>query len=284
MKKFFSIFFLLIPVLLCACGRTEEEAIEPDPHEGQVYVYDGYGFVWMTPIEGLERSPFAEADFRVDDDTPVYIGSEFTVEKGIDVSEHQLLIDWSKLQSEELDFAFVRCGYRGYTEGGIYEDDYFNANMQGAKNLGLKTGVYFCTQAINVAEAIEEANFVIELLQGWSIDLPVAYDWERMYTDEARAENLSVQTRTDCAVAFLETVKAAGYTPCIYYNRTIGYYEFDLSRFSDYVQWFSLPITPPDVIYPSFLYSIDIWQYSISESLPGISTEVDMDYIFTPVM
>ena len=282
MKKRLKIILFLCPVLLAcllsACGKKEEPV---DPHAGQVRVYDGYDYVWMTPLEGVERSAFTVEDFEMQGDTPVYTGNDYTVEKGIDVSEHQLNIDWNAVGNAGLDFAYIRCGRRGYTEGGLYEDEYFRANMQGAKNAGLKIGVYFATQATNVAEAIEEAEFVIDLLKEYSIDLPVAYDWERMFTDEARAENLDVTTMTDCAVAFCGTLKNAGYEPCMYYNRTIGYYRYDLTRLTDYSVWFSLPVTPPDVTFPSFLYKTDIWQYSISGSVPGVPTEVDLDYIFT---
>lgn len=271
---------LFLLVSISSCGKEEPEI--PDPHAGQVNVYDGYGYVWMTPLEGVERNSFAVDQFSMQDDTPVYIGSDYTVLKGIDVSEHQLEIDWNQVGQEDLDFVFIRCGRRGYTQGGLYEDEYFRQNIAGAKAAGLKVGIYFATQATTVAEAIEEAQYTVDLLKDYSIDLPVAYDWEKMYTDEARAENLDVTTLTDCAVAFCETVKAAGYTPAVYYNRTIGYYRYDLTRLTPYTVWFSLPVTPPDVTFPSFLYHLDIWQYSISGTLPGIPTEVDFDYFFLP--
>lgn len=283
MKKRLATVLLIIlcALLLAACGRKEE--LPPDPHAGKVEVYDGYGYVWMTPLEGVERSDFTVDDFVMQGDTPVYSGDKYTVMKGIDVSEHQLDIDWSQVEDAGLDFVFIRCARRGYTEGGLYEDEHFRDYMEGAKSAGLKVGVYFATQATTAAEAIEEAEYVIDILKDYQIDLPVAFDWERMYTDEARAENLSQTTMTDCAVAFCETVKNAGYEPCMYYNRTIGYYRFDLTRLTDYTVWFSLPVTPPDVTFPSFLYKINIWQYSITGHIPGIPTEVDLDYIFTPV-
>ena len=282
MKRRIALLLLLILCLsfLCSCGKKEPEPV--DPHAGQVRVYDGYDYVWMTPLEGVERNVFTVDDFSMQGDCPVYQGSASSVQKGIDVSEHQLEIDWPQVAESGIDFVFIRCGRRGYTEGGLYEDEYFRRNIEGARAAGLSVGVYFATQAVSVAEAIEEANFVIDTIKDYRIDLPVAFDWERMYTDEARAENLTVTTMTDCAVAFCETIKNAGYEPAVYYNRTIGYYRYDLTRLVPYTVWFSLPVTPPDVTFPSFLYHIDIWQYSISGTLAGIPTEVDFDYIFTP--
>lgn len=282
MKRFI---ILLIIACMCltmfsACGKKEEYI---DPHEGQVEVYDGYGYVWMTPVEGVERNQFVKEDFTMQGDVPVYTGSSYTVLKGFDVSEFQHQIDWQALKNQGLDFVIIRCGRRGYTQGGLFEDTCFRQNIEGAQSIGLKIGVYFYTQAVTVAEAIEEANFVIDLIKDYNVTMPVGWDWEKLYTDEARAENLDIETLTNCTVAFCDTIKNAGYEPAVYYNRTIGYYRYDLSRLTDYTVWFSLPVTPPDVTYPSFLYKIDMWQYSISSTLPGISTEVDLNYIFVPV-
>ena len=268
---------ILCLVLLSSCGKKESEEI--DPHAGQVYVYDGYDYTWMTPLEGVERNVFTVDDFEMVGDIPIYNGSEYSVKKGIDVSEFQHEINWQQT-AENIDFAVIRCGYRGYTEGGLHEDIYFRNNMAGASDAGLDIGIYFTTQAINVSEALEEAEYVLDLIKDYNINLPIFIDWERNYTDEARAENLDVETLTNCTIAFCEKIKNAGYEVGVYYNRTIGYYRYDLSKLTQYKTWFSLPVTPPDVTYPSFLYKIDYWQYSISGSVPGVPTEVDLDYIF----
>ena len=281
MKKlnyiFTLIFIFILVLILSACGKEVEVV---DPHAGQEYIYDGYGYVWMTPLEGIDRSPFTVDDFIMNNDTPVYTGNEYTILKGIDVSEFQHEISWNTVKSYGLDFAIIRCGYRGYTEGGLHEDIYFKRNMEGAAADNIDIGIYFTTQAITVAEAIEEANYVLNLINGYKISLPVFLDWERNYTDEARAENIDVETLTNCAIAFCQTIKNAGYDTGIYYNRTIGYYRYDLTRLTDFLVWFSLPVTPPDVTYPSFMYRMDYWQYSINGTVPGIPTEVDLDYMF----
>ena len=103
--------------------------------------------------------------------------------------------------------------------------------------------------------------------------------WEKISSDDARTNGLPVEIRTDCAVAFCETIKNAGYTPAIYFNRNIGYYGYDLSRLTDYEFWFALP----EAGYPSFYYAVDSWQYSFNEYVPGIETETDMNLLFLPV-
>ncbi len=283
MKKKCLLAFLLavVSVAFSACSLGKPKPT-PDPHAGQVYLYDGYDWVWYTPVEGVETNAFTRADFTYLEGEPVYMGSGYRVQKGIDVSEHQREIDWNQVAAKHLDFCYVRAGRRGYTEGGLFEDIYFQRNMQGAARCGLQLGVYFFSQAITVSEAIEEANWVLEHIKSFNVTLPITFDWEKVDDPAARTTGLDVATLTDCAVAFCETIRRAGYEPCIYYNRTTGYYRYDLSRLTPYKVWFALPCTPPDVIWPSFYYHFDLWQYSLTGQIPGISVETDLDFLFIP--
>ena len=282
MKKRCILIILILSLTVSCFTGCSKESEEIDPHEGMVYIYDGYDWIWYTPIEGLEVNDLSKDDFSYENGMPNYIGDKFDILQGIDVSEHQLEINWPMVALQNYDFAYIRLGRRGYTEGGLFTDEYYETNMAGAKEAGLKRGVYFFSQAISVSEAIEEAEYVIDKLKGYDIDLPVAYDWEKVEDPSARTANTSKDTITDCTIAFCETIKKAGYEPIVYYNRTSGYYRFDLTRLQDYKVWFSLPCTPPDVTFPSFYYHIDMWQYSISDTVPGIKVETDMNYIFVP--
>ena len=279
MKKFICFVLLFVLCLhLCACGKKPEPV---DPHAGQVYLYDGYDWVWYTPLADVPLNSFTKDDFSYVAGAPHYTGDRFTVKRGMDVSEHQLEINWNTVNaSTDFDFCYIRAGRRGYTQGGIFEDEYFDRNYSGAVQCGMEIGVYFFSQAINVSEAIEEAEWLLNRIKGYRIDLPITFDWEKVDAADARTANVDVATLTDCAVAFCETIRRAGYTPCVYYNRTTGYYRYDLSRLKNYYVWFALPCTPPDVTYPSFYYRFDMWQYSLSGSIPGISVETDLDYMF----
>ena len=284
-KRLFAVLLAAAAMLsIAACGIKKADApVETeDPHKGQVYIYDGNGYIWYTPVEGAEVNPLTKSDFDYIDDTPIYKGAVYDVKKGIDVSEHQLEIDWSQLKNENLDYAYIRVGRRGYTEGGIFEDKYFERNLSGAKSIGLETGVYFFSQAINVSEAIEEANWVIDKIKDKDITLPVVFDWEEQKTDDSRTRGLDGKTVTDCAVAFCETVKNAGYIPCVYFYRLPGYYLYDILRLQQFTLWFALPCTPPDVTFPSFYYKINMWQYTNSAILPGVPVECDLNYWFIP--
>lgn len=262
-------------VLMLTHREPQEEA---DPHAGQVYIYDGFDWVWMTPLEGVPVNELTEEFFTVESGKIKYTGSDYEVLRGIDVSEHQLDIDWQQVAGAGIDYAYIRVGRRGYTEGGLFEDPYFKANVQGAQAAGLKVGVYMFSQAITVQEAIEEARFVLERISDYNITLPVVFDWEKIESGDARTAGLTMEGRTDCAVAFCETVKNAGYVPCIYFNRNLGYYGYDLTRLTGYEFWFALPESG----FPNFYYAADMWQYSFTESVPGIVVETDMNLWFIP--
>ena len=140
--------------------------------------------------------------------------------------------------------------------------------------------MYFFSQAISVQEAIEEAEFVLERIKDYNITLPVVYDWEKINGETAaRTDNLDFSILNDCAVAFCDTMKNAGYAPAIYFNRHLGYYGYDLSRMTDYDFWFALPESP----FPNFYYAVDMWQYSFTEQVPGIAEPTDMNLMFIPL-
>ena len=161
--------------------------------------------------------------------------------------------------------------------GRPFSGPWYEANITGAAAAGLDTGVYFFSQAINVGEAIEEAEFVIDNLKGYRVNLPVIYDWEQI-EDEARTDGLGAQTRTDCAVAFCRTIANAGYDAGVYFNRKLGYYGFDLSRLADYDFWVSVPGDFPD-----FYYACDFWQFSFEGAVPGIEGNADLSMRLIPV-
>lgn len=272
-----AVLVLAAAVVIVALSLRPEPV---DPHEGQVYIYDGFDWIWMTPLPGVEANSLTAEDFSNQSGRPTYTGSDYQVLRGVDVSEHQHEIDWAQVAASGVDYAYVRLGYRGYTEGGLFEDPYFRANVEGALANGLQVSVYFFSQAISVQEAIEEAEFVLERIKDYNITLPVVYDWEKINGETAaRTDNLDFSILNDCAVAFCDTMKNAGYAPAIYFNRHLGYYGYDLSRMTDYDFWFALPESP----FPNFYYAVDMWQYSFTEQVPGIAEPTDMNLMFIPL-
>lgn len=189
--------------------------------------------------------------------------------KGIDVSSHQGKIDWEKVKADGVDFAFLRLGGRGTTEGAIYLDQTFIYNVENATKNGIKVGVYFYTQATSAEEAIEEAEFVIENIEPYDITYPVAYDIEN--TND-RTKKLNKENYTECTRAFVDTIAKAGYRPMIYGNLNSMVEIIDQSQFEDIDKWFAQ--YNDDYYYP---YEIAIWQYSSKGRVDGINGLVDLN-------
>ena len=193
---------------------------------------------------------------------------------GIDVSSHQKEIDWGQVAAAGVEFAMIRAGYRGYTKGTLNEDPYFRQNIQGALAAGLKVGVYFFSQAITVEEALEEARYTLQLIQSYPITFPVVFDWEEQDKDTSRTQGTEEEVITACAIAFCETVKAAGYTPMFYASPSKAY-KLDLGYLSGYPFW--LAHYTKDMVPTSYKYHFDIWQYTSKGSIPGIDGNVDVN-------
>ena len=269
---------LLIALLaLAGCGRARTPTPSVDPYEGMVQVESGYGVkMWVRELEGVPVSGFTAEDFGEDRE---YLGTDYRVTRGIDVSEHQGEIDWEAVAASGVEFAMIRAGYRGYGEAGtLREDLFFQANMDGALANGIAVGVYFFSQALNAEEAAEEAAFLLELLEPYgpgALALPVYFDWEDITHDTARTNGLDGETITDCALAFTDAMEAAGYAAGVYAYRYLGYFQYDLTRLAGLSLWIGAVGDWPD-----FYYAHELWQYSIEGDLPGIDGNVDLDLRF----
>ena len=258
--------------------KLRRPAEEIDPHEGQVLINDGFNDVWITPYEDVEVNEIKKEEIEKTDGRVVYTGEDFDTTLGIDVSEWQGEIDWRQVASAGVKFAYIRTGYRGYTMGTLVEDRCFRQNIKGAADNQIEIGVYFLSQAINVGEAIEEAKYVLEQIDGMNVTLPIMFDWEKYDPEQfpdARTNDIELSVMSVCAVAFCETIKAAGYDAGVYFNRQYGYYGFDLSRLREFVFWVAVPGD-----YPDFYYAGNIWQYTHEGEVPGIEGDVDMNLMF----
>ena len=196
---------------------------------------------------------------------------------GIDVSSHQGLIDWNKVAGDGVEFAILRAAYRGYTAGSLNKDSTFDYNAQQAAQNGLQVGAYIFSQAITVEEAVQEADFLLEILAGKPIDGPVAFDWEVIGTKDARTYGLDTDTLCAAANAFCRRIEQAGYSPMIYFNSYAGYVKYDLSRILEYPFWFAQYKEKPD-----FYYNFQMWQYTSSGKVNGIDGNVDLDVWMLP--
>ncbi|WP_099205714.1 glycoside hydrolase family 25 protein [Scatolibacter rhodanostii] len=196
---------------------------------------------------------------------------------GIDVSSHQQEIDWKKVKDSGIEFAIIRLGYRGMTEGGLFLDEFFHQNMEEALANDIPVGVYFFSQATSAKEAEEEAEFVLKEITEYQVSYPVVFDWETVISQEEtpRTHNLDMEHLASFAEAFCKKVEEGGKTAAFYTNKHLGYSGFDLEHLKDYDMWYA-EYQPK----PSFYYNFQIWQYTESGQVPGISTGVDINLAF----
>ncbi len=270
---------LLAAVLLAAAVlgelRRRGGSDRPEEEGRYVEVNDGVNRIWITPAEGVAVSDLTEADFRTEDGVVRYVGTAHRARQGVDVSEHQEEIDWAAAAADGVEFAVIRIGFRGSTEGGVYPDARFEDNCRGAREAGVDAGVYFFSQAVDPEEAAAEADFVLETLGGRTLELPVFFDWEPAEDAGARTGDMDGETLTACAGAFCRRIEAGGYRAGIYFNRQQGYREYDLGALKDWAFWVSDPNERTD-----FYYAVSMWQYSFDGRVDGIPGRVDRDILF----
>ena len=222
------------------------------------------------------ESPYTWSNLRLDGDRLTYTEDGETLSRiGIDVSQHQGSIDWQAVAGDGIQFAFVRMGYRGTTEGGLFEDEQWAANAEGAEAAGIELAGYFFSQATTAQEAAEEAAYAIDLAEqaGLPAGSVVAYDLES--GSGTRAGMLTQQQATECARAFCQAVEQAGYTAALYGNANdLGLIDADVR--SNRIVWLAQYAT--DVLAGANAeFDFTIWQYANDGSVAGIQTTVDLN-------
>ncbi len=190
---------------------------------------------------------------------------------GIDVSKWNKDIDWEKVRAAGVEFAIIRCGYRGSSTGTLVEDPYFYRNVEAARKAGVKVGLYFFTQATNAVEAVEEASMVLCLNNGMPLEYPIFIDTEGA-GGNGRADNLDTAMRTEVCQAFCETIENAGYRAGICASRNWYYNRLDMTKLDDYVIWLAEYRE-----YPEYEGKYQLWQYTSGGFIDGIEGRVDFD-------
>ncbi len=227
----------------------------------------------------LSFSLLASSGASHDDFTTRALKDE-TLYLGIDVSVFQGTIDWEAVAADGIQFVIIRGAYRGVSTGLLNEDTSFETNITEALAAGLEVGVYVYSQAITVEEGREEAQYLIDLVSGYDITLPLVIDYEyysgssglggRLYEAD-----LSRQEATDICNAFCDEVESAGYDSMVYANASMlnsNLYADELGRV-----WLAHYTTET-----SYSGDYEYWQCSSSGAVDGISTLVDLDFWFKP--
>lgn len=243
----------------------------------EIVLVDNNQYYFFPILDTIAKHPYLSENFIQTDEglLEYYENSELVSHKGIDVSRYQETIDWDKVAKDGVEYAFIRVGIRGYTEGEIVKDDTFEDNINGALDNGIAAGAYFFTQATSEEEAKEEAEFVLDALEPYDITYPVVLDVEAVTNKNARTKNLTKEERTKYCIIFCEKMKQAGYQPMIYGNLKTFMLLLDIEQLEEYDKWFAYY---DDEIY--FPYQFKVWQYTDTGSIDGIRGDVDINISF----
>ncbi len=229
--------------------------------------------VYVSINRAVKKSELDPNGFKMEGDRLVYSqGGRPASHFGIDVSKYNGSISWNSVKEEGVEFALLRVGARGYSTGGVILDENFSANLQGCTENGIDVGVYFFSQAININEAVEEANYCVAALGGVPLKYPVIFDSEKIVNDSYRTEFLTSKEMNDIFKAFADTVKAYGYIPMLAGTKEQLVKHFDLQDLKDYDIW--LLDIGEKTEYP---YRYCIRQYSDTGSIEGITGNVNYD-------
>ena len=276
-----TVVILLIVGIILFFALSMNKGDATDTQETSVMSFvDAHGnWYEFTPDADVKKTYFDKQDFQTIDDKKTYTGNKYKSRAGIDVSEHNGVIDWNKVKNSGVDFAIIRIGGRGYGKtGNLYADKKFDDNYRGAKDAGLDVGCYFFSQAINEEEAREEARFVLSILGGRKLDLPIVYDPESILDDEARTDGVSGEQFTANCIAFFDEIDKANnvsdysYTTMLYANMLWEAFMLDLKKLPNTEIWYA-----DYEMYPQTPYHYTIWQYSEKGSVPGVDGIVDLD-------
>ena len=243
-----------------------------------------YGQIWLPVLADVPLSSHPKEQMKQDTETMRMHsydaeGNENAI-MGIDISAHNNVTDWNAVKADGIDFVMLRVGNRTYGGGVINADTMFPQNYQNAKAAGLKIGAYFFSQAVSEDEAVEEALFTAKQLEGLTLDFPVAYDWEIIFDDdEARTDHVSVDTLTNCTLAFCQNMEKFGFSPMIYQNKRTALLKYDLPRLQGYPFWLAEYDDGP-----TYIYDYAMWQYSCKGTVAGVEGNVDMNLAYPEML
>ena len=187
--------------------------------------------------------------------------------KCIDVSTWQGSIDFKKVKSAGYDYVIIRAGY-GKEKS--QKDNMFETNYKKAKSAGLKVGAYWFSYAMSPSTATAEADACLSCIKGKKFELPVYYDMEYQ-----PAMSTSNSNYTKMAVNFCNKLKSNGFKSGVYSSASV--YDYLLNRKTLKNNGISI-WNAEWYIKPSI--TCDVWQYSDNGRINGISTNVDLNYIY----
>ncbi len=185
--------------------------------------------------------------------------------QGVDVSEYQGQVDWSKARDAGIAFAFARV-----SDGTGYPDPEFSANWPSMKAAGVVRGAYQFFRPEEDPSA--QANLFASMLAAAggiaSGDLPPVMDLE--VTDNT--PDATIQSHMQAWFSAMQS--ATGLTPMLYLSPSFASHAG--MGFGGHPLWVANWGVPcPSVPAPWSTWAF--WQTSDMGSIPGIPATVDLD-------
>ena len=252
-------------------GKPEDDITidEEDPQYGRAMGLIDEGFFGIHALSDEESGYVHNERFE-----------GYTINNVIDVSKYQGDIDWEAVKASGIDYAIIRAGFRGYGEtASLNTDTYFETNIKSAIAAGLEVGVYFFSQAINEEEAVEEAKYILDLIDEYDVTLPVAIDFEYASSSDGLIgrlynANLTKEAATKICLEFCSTIESSGYTAMVYANESMLENGLNASEIAkDYKLWLANYAKSA-----SYEGDYDFWQYTQNGTVEGISGSVDKSF------
>lgn len=197
---------------------------------------------------------------------------------GMDVSQHNGKINFKKAKRDRIEFVFIRVGYTGYTKSSfsLNLDKNYKTYIKDATKAGLKVGVYWYSQSTKVSEAKKEAKALLRAIKGYSITMPVVFDYEFADTKKGRLDSakLSKTNMTANALAFLNAVSNAGYDACIYASENfLGEHLYANQISSNFKVWLANYSSKTN-----YKGDYEFWQHTAKGRVSGMRGNVDINF------
>ena len=198
-------------------------------------------------------------------------------EFGIDISRWQgdlTVENFNQIREAGATFVMMRMGVSNKPEEDLAVDSKFKNNIKNAKAAGLKVGVYVYTAAINEDTAKTLAQFVIDTLDGESLDFPVVFDWENW--SKFRSYQISIHELNNVFVTFSNELKKHNLDTMVYGSKHYLEIMWEDRVKDNYPVWLA-HYTNSKTNYSG---KYNMWQMCSDGHIPGINGEVDIDIYY----
>ena len=262
-RKFISIFLLIIFILTINTTIVSAEIVTTNTEK------QGPANSWRYSNDNISTMMTLQ-NYLIPSSSKSSKPSNTTM-KGIDISEHNGSINWAKA-SKKIDYAILRVGYGSNIKS--QDDKKFKQNAEACKKYKIPFGVYLYSYAKNTNQAKSEAYHVLRLIKGYHLDFPVYYDLE----DNSQV-HLGASTKGSIAKAFCNIISNAEYKVGIYANLNWWNNYLTNSSFknSNWYKWVAQVGS-----FCTYKGAYQMWQYSFTGKIDGISGYTDMNYWFGP--